>query len=104
MPGSVKASEVASQKPSVDDGFLREFWFIQIAGHDGFASNSNFANAVGSRIHDAHFHSWQRLADGVRAEWFQIVDRDRRAGFRESVSVGDGNPEIVKKLQRLRVG
>src|SRR6266849_8437332 len=102
MSLAVKTPEVASQKPSVDNGFRREFPFIQVAGHNGFAADSNVANAIGSRIHNAHFHSWQRLADRVRAEWFQIVDRDRRTGFRESVSVGNGNPEIVKKLQRLR--
>src|SRR5260370_30028037 len=102
MSGSVKASEVAGQKPAINDGFRREFRFIQIASHDGFAADSNFANAIGSRIQNAHFHPGQWLANGVRAKWFQIVDRDCRPGFRESVSVGTGNPAIVKKLQRLR--
>src|SRR5712692_6289482 len=102
MSLAVKTPEVASQKPSVDNGFRREFPFIQVAGHNGFAADSNVANAIGSRIHDAHFPCRQWLANGVRAKWFQIVDGDRRTGFRESVSVGNGNPEIVKKLQRLR--
>src|SRR5258708_25870859 len=104
MPLAVKTAEIAGHKPAVDDGFRREFRFIQIAGHDGFAADGNFANAIGSRIHDAHFHPGQWLANRVRAKRFQIVDGDRRTGFRESVSVGDGNPEIVEKLQRLRCG
>src|SRR5260370_19060685 len=104
MPLAVKTPEIAGHKPAVDDGFRREFRFIQIAGHDRFAADGNFANAVSSRIHDAHFHTGQRLANRVRAKRFQIVDGDRRTGFRESVSVGDGNPEIVEKLQRLRFG
>src|SRR5258708_39244045 len=100
----VEAAEVAGQEPPVDDGFRRQFRLIQVARHHGFAANRNFANAVGGRIHDAHFHPWQWLANGVRAKWFQIIDRDCRAGFGESVSVGDGNPEIVEKLQRLWFG
>src|SRR5260370_834199 len=89
MPLAVKTPEIAGHKPAVDDGF---------------AADRNFANAIGSRIHDAHFHPGQWLANRVRAKRFQIVDGDRRTGFRESVSVGDGNPEIVEKLQRLRFG
>src|SRR5712664_4497230 len=98
----VEAAKVAGQQPAVDDGFRRKFRLIHIARHDGFASNRNFANTVGGRIYDAHFHPRQWLANGVRAKRFQIVDRDGSAGFRESVSVGDRNPEIVEKLQRLR--
>src|SRR5713226_9725141 len=100
----VESPEVAGKQPAVNDGFRREFGLIQIAGHDGLASNGNFANAVGSWIHNAHFHTRQRLANRVCAKWFQIVDRECRTGFRESVSVGDGNPEVVEKLQRLRFG
>ena len=104
MARLVEAAEVAGQEPPIDDGFRREFRLIQVARHDGLASNGNFANAVGCRIYDAHFHPRQRLAYSVRAKRFQIVDRDCRAGFRESVSVSDGNSEIVEKLQRLRFG
>src|SRR5712692_2083596 len=104
MSLAVKTPEVAGHEPTVDDSFRREFGLIQVAGHDGLTSNGNFANAVGGRIHDAHFHPRQWLANRVSAEWFQIVDRDGRAGFRESVAIGDGNPEIVEKLQRLRFG
>src|SRR5467141_589500 len=100
----VEAAKVAGQEPAVDDGFRREFRFIQIARHDGLASNGDFANAVGSGIYDANFHPRQRLAYGVRAKWFQIVDRNGGASFRESVSVSDRNTEIVEKLQRLRFG
>src|SRR2546421_277248 len=98
----VETPEVAGQEPTFDDGFRREFRLIQIARHDGLAANSNFANAVNRRIHDAYFHSRQRLANGICAKRFQIVDRDGSAGFRESISVGDGNTKIVEKLQRLR--
>src|SRR5882757_4044576 len=52
MTRAVKTAEVAGQKPAINDGFRGEFRFIQIAGHYGFATNSNFANAVGSRIHE----------------------------------------------------
>src|SRR5258708_602327 len=104
MTRLVEAPEVACQEPPVDDGFRREFRFIQITRHNGFAANGNFADTVGGRIHDAHFHPGQRLANGVRAKRFQVVDRDGGAGLRESVSIGDGNPEIVEKLQRLRFG
>src|SRR6267378_1398037 len=100
----VETAKVAGQEPAVDDGFRREFRFIQIARHDGLASNGDFANAVGSGIYDANFHPRQRLAYGVRAKWFQIVDRNGGASFRESVSVSDRNTEIVEKLQRLRFG
>src|SRR5712664_2260575 len=102
MTRAVEAPEVAGQEPAVDDGFRREFRLIQVARHNGFASNGNFADTVGGRIHDAHFHPGQRLANGVRAKRFQIVDRDGGAGLRESVSIGDRNSEIVEKLQRLR--
>src|SRR5712692_9577471 len=104
MTRAVEAPEVAGQKPTVDDGFRREFRFIQITRHNGFAANGNLANTVGGRIHDAHFHPRQRLANGVSAKRFQIIDSDGSAGFRESVTIGDGNPEIVEKLQRLRFG
>src|SRR5216683_7404276 len=102
MTRLVEATEVAGQEPSVDDGFRREFRFIQVTRHNGFASNGNFANTVGGRILDAHFHPRQRFANGVRAKRFQIIDGDGSAGFRESISSGDENPEIVEKLQRLR--
>src|SRR6267143_1607398 len=72
----VEAAKVAGQEPAVDDGFRREFRFIQVARHDGLASNGDFANAVGGGIYDAHFHPRQRLAHGVRAKWLQIVDND----------------------------
>src|SRR5260370_30492265 len=81
MTRLVEAAEVASQEPPVDDGFRREFRFIQITRHNGFAANGNFANTVGSRIHDADFDPGQRLANGVRAKRFQVVDRDCGAGL-----------------------
>src|SRR5207302_7408415 len=102
MTLAVKAAEVAGQKPAVDDGFGRKFRLIQVAGHDGLAADTNFTDAVGGGIQNAHFHPGQRLADSVRAKGFQIVDGDRRARFRKSVSVGDGNAQVVEKLQRLR--
>src|SRR6266571_3967205 len=101
MTCAVKAAEVAGQKPAIDDGFRRKFRLIQIAGHHGFASNGHFANAVSVGVHDAHFHPGERLANRVRAKRLQIVDRNGRARFRESVSIGDGNSEVVEKLQRL---
>src|SRR5713226_3045779 len=104
MARAVKAAEVAGQEPTIDDGFRREFRLIQVTRHHGLAANRNFADAVGGRIYDAHFHPGQRLANRVRAKRFQIVDRDRRAGFREPIPVGDGDPEIVEKLERLRLG
>ena len=103
MARAVKAPEVAGQKPAIDDGLRREFRFIQVAGHDGSASDGDFANAVRGRMQNAHFHPGQRLADGIRAKRFQIVDGDCCACFRESVSVGDGNAEVVEKLQSLRL-
>src|SRR5882762_1403293 len=102
MARAIEAAEIAGQKPAVNDGFRREFWLIQVPGHDGLASDSNFANAVGGGIQNAYFHSRQRLADSVRAKWFQIVDGDCRAGFRESISIGYRNAEVVEKLQCLR--
>src|SRR5260370_18994565 len=102
MASAVEAAEIAGHQPTVDNGFRCEFWLIQVTRHDGFAAHSNFADAIRRWIHDAHFHSGQRLADSVRAKRFQIVDGDRRSGFCKSVSVGDRNPQIVEKLQRLR--
>jgi len=102
MTRAVEAPEVAGHQPAVNDGFRSEFRLIQVARHDGFASNGNFANTVDGRIHNAHFHPRQRLANGIRAKRFQVIDGDRRTRFREPVSVGDGNPEVVEKLQRLR--
>src|SRR6267378_7001224 len=102
MSRVVEAPEVAGHQPAVNDSLRREFRLIQVARHDGFASNSDFANTVSGGIHDAHFHPGQRLADGVRTKWSQIVDRDCRACFRQPVSVSNRNSEIVEKLQRLR--
>src|SRR5258708_2473185 len=53
-PAAGEAAEVAGQEPPVDVGSRRECGFIKIPRHNGFASNGNFANTVGGRIHDAH--------------------------------------------------
>jgi len=45
----------------------------------------------------------ERLANSVRAKRFQIVHGDRGAGFGQAVPVGDGNSQVVEKLQRLRL-
>ena len=104
MTGVVETPEVAGQQPTVNYGFRREFRLIQVARHDGLASNGNFANAIRGRVDNAHFHPRQRRANSVRPKRSQIVDRDSGAGFRESISIGDRNAEIVEKLQRLRFG
>src|SRR5437588_1607640 len=104
MTRAVEAAKVTGQEPAVDDRFRREFRLIQVARHDCLAANRDFADAVDGGVHDAYFHPGQRLANGIRAKRFQIVDRDGRPGFRESISVGDGNSEIVEKLQRLWFG
>ena len=50
MTRAVKAAEVARQKPAVNDCLCREFRLIQVAGHDGFAADSDFADAVRGRL------------------------------------------------------
>src|SRR5207245_6770744 len=86
------------------DLYRCEFLFIQVSRQHGLAADRDFANAVASGIHYAHFHPWQRFANSIRAKRLQIVDRDRRARFRKSVAVGHGDPEIVEKLKSLRFG
>ena len=57
-----------------------------------------------ARIDDANLHPGKRLADGVGAKGLEIVDGDRGARFGEAIAVGDRDAEVVKKLQRLRLG
>ena len=68
MASGIEAAEIAGHQPAVDDGFGGEFRLVQVAGHDRFAANRNFADAVGVRIDDANFHAGERLADSVGAE------------------------------------
>jgi len=44
------------------------------------------------------------FANGICAEWHQIVYGDCGAGFGKAVAVGYGDAEVVEKLQGLRLG
>ena len=91
-------------QPAVYDGFGGHFGIVEIVGHQGAAAHGDFADAFGARIYDFHFHAWERLADGVGAEWFQIIDRDRGAGFGAAVAIAYRDSQIVEKLQRFGFG
>src|SRR5579864_8397169 len=104
MAGGIESTEIAGHQPSVDDGFAGEFGLIQIAGHDCFAADSNLADSVGAWIDDADLHAGQWLADSVCAERLEIVDGDRCARFGQTIAVRHRNAQIVKELQRSRLG
>ena len=80
---SDRAPEIAGHQPAVDDGFRGQFGIVEIMRHDRLAANGDFADAIRHRDSRYYFHARQRLANGVRAEWFEIVHGDRRACFRE---------------------
>ena len=104
MARVVEAAEVPGHQPAVNDGFRRKFRLVQVARHHRLASNGNFANAVGSRIHNAHLHPGQRLANRVRAKRFQIVRCYAHAGLGQPVGIRHGNAQVIKELQDLRFG
>src|SRR5207245_3864368 len=103
MAGTIEASQIAGEQPTVHYGFGSELGIVEVMRHDGFATGSDFANTVSVRIQDAKFHSRQWLAHCVRAEWLQVIHGQYRAGLGQSVTISDGNPQIVEKLQSRRV-
>jgi len=59
--------------------------------------------AAGDRLDHPHLHARQRLTHGDRAKWFQVVHGNRGASFREPVSIGDLNPQVVEELKGGRL-
>ena len=102
VPAGVKPAHVTGHQPAVHNRFRGHLRLVQIARHDRFAAHGHFANSIGIRIDDAHFHAGQRLPDRVRAKGLQIVDRDRGSRFGQSIAVRHGNAQVVEELQRLR--
>src|SRR5215468_8365155 len=104
MPVRIEAPHVAGYQPAVDDRFGGQVGFIQIAGHDRFAAHRHLADSLRVGIDDTHFHAGQRFAHRVRTEWLQVVHGYRGTSLGQSVTVGDGNSEVVEELEGLWLG
>src|SRR5215475_686437 len=98
MSRRIKASQIASHQPSGDDCLRGQIGIVQIVRHDGLAADNDLADSVGVGVEDLDIHAWQRLADGVRAERFEVVERDRRPRFGQSVADGYLNAEVIEEL------
>ncbi len=68
MTCGIEAAEVAGHEPTVDDGFGGEFGLVEVAGHNRFAADGDFADAICVGIDDADLHAGEWLADGVGAK------------------------------------
>ena len=100
----VEAAQVAGHQPSVHDRFRGHFRIVEILRHHGLAAHGHFADAFGVGIRDANLDARQRLAHCVRAKWFEIIQRDGRAGLGAAVAVADRNAQVVEKLQGRWLG
>ena len=103
MPVAIKAAKIAGDQPAIHDGLRGQLGIVQVVRHHRLAVNRNFADAIGIGIENTQLDSRQRLAYGVRAKRLQVIQGERGAGLGKPVSVGDGNAEIVEKLQRRRL-
>src|SRR5438132_8396832 len=100
----VELAEVTGAQPAIHDRLGGKLRLVEIAGHDCLAADVHFTDAILTGVDDLDFHARKRLANGVRAKWLEIVHGDSRAGLGEAVAIGDGDAEIVEKLQRLWFG
>src|SRR5215475_13458673 len=103
MAGVVEASQVTRKEPSIDDGFRRELWIIEIVRHDSLAFYCHFANTVRIRIQNAQLHTWKRPAYGVGTKGLEIIQGHSCSRFGKPVAVRDRDSEIIEKLQRGRL-
>src|SRR5215467_6786472 len=99
----VELPQVAGHQPAVDNRLSGKLGVVEIARHNRFTAHANFTDAVASGIDNANFHPRQRLANRIGAKRLQIIDGDGGTGSRKAVAIGNGNSQIVEKLQYLRL-
>src|SRR5262249_22789379 len=99
VTGTVEPAEVAGKQPPVNNRLGGQFGIIQVVRHNGRALSGHFADAFPIRIENSQSNSRQRLAYRIRAKRFQVVNRQYSAGLAKTVSIGDGNSQVVEELK-----
>src|SRR5262245_13018337 len=103
MPAGIQSTQVARLEPVADDNLSRLLRILEVTLHHCWAANRDLTDPFLIRVDDSQFDSRQWLAYGIRSKWLKVVDGDRRSSFRQAISVGHGDSQVVKKLQRTRL-